>query len=162
MRGCGCACCVPRCWPAITVAGTLGVPSSNRRISGSKLSIADPTAAVSYFGGPDEANAAATVFREIPNCLAIARPDNRSDRCSRRISAQSATVITLLIVEEWLTSQPQHVAQYSTADDTLGPGQAGLYRDSLWIPKQRCSRALPCRPLCQEEACPAEFVEQLV
>jgi hypothetical protein len=58
------------------------------------------------------------VFRDTPNCLAIARPDNRSDRCYRRISAQSSTVITLLIVEEWLTIQPQHMAQYSTADDT--------------------------------------------
>jgi hypothetical protein len=95
----------------------LGVPSNNRRISGSKPSIADPTAARSYFGGPGEANADTTVFREIPNCLAIARPDNRSDRCNRRISAQSSTVITLLIVEEWLTFQPQHVAQYSTAGD---------------------------------------------
>ena len=65
------------------------------------------------------------MFREIPNCLAIARPDNRSDRCNRRISAQSATVITLLIIEEWLTYQPQDVAQYSTADDTLGPGSLG-------------------------------------
>jgi hypothetical protein len=95
----------------------LGVPSSNRRISDSKPSTADPTSARSYFGGPDEANAAATVFLEIPNCLAIARPDNRSDRCNRRISAQSSTVITLLIVEEWLTFRPQHVAQYSTAGD---------------------------------------------
>lgn len=111
---------MPRSQPtrsAITVAGIEGVASNNRRISGSKLSIADPTAARSYLGGPDEANADATVFREIPNCLAIARPDNRSDRCNRRISAQSSTVITLLIVEEWLTIQPQHVAQYSPAGD---------------------------------------------
>ena len=112
---------MPRSQPtrsAITVAGIDGVASNNRRISGSNASTADPTGARSYFGGLDEANAAATVFREIPNCLAIARPDNRSDRCNRRISAQSSTVITLLIVEEWLRFQPQHVAQYSTADDS--------------------------------------------
>lgn len=90
---------MPRSQPtrsAITVAGIEGVASNNRRISGSKLSITDPTAARSYLGGPDEANADATVFLEIPNCLAIARPDNRSDRCNRRISAQSSIVITLI------------------------------------------------------------------
>jgi hypothetical protein len=116
---------MPRSQPtrsAITVAGIDGVASNNRRIPGSNASTADPAGARSYFGGLAEANADATVFREIPNCLAIARPDNRSDRCNRRISAQSSTVITLLIVEEWLTFRPQHVAQYSTADDT----RAGL------------------------------------
>ena len=56
--------------------------------------------------------------REIPNCLAIVLPGNPSDRCNRRISVQSSTVTTLFIVEEWLTLQPQHVAQSSTAVDT--------------------------------------------
>ena len=103
------------------------------------MSIADPTAARSYFGGPDEANAAATVFLEIPNCLAIARPDNRSDRSNRRISAQSSTVITLLIVEEWLTFQPQHVAQYSTAGDTR---QAEVTHPRMAPRRHRSSRCL--------------------
>jgi hypothetical protein len=143
---------MPRCQPtrsAITVAGIVGVASNNRRISGSKLSTADPVAARSYFGGPDEANAAATVFLEIPNCLAIARPDNRSDRSNRRISAQSSTVITLLIVEEWLRFRPQHVAQYSTAGDTcahVGPAlrQIALQLDSKnevarWVQQLRAA-----------------------
>ena len=64
------------------------------------------------------ANADATVFREIPNCLVIARPDSPSDRCTRRIAAQSSTVITLLIVEEWPTIRLQHVAEYWAADET--------------------------------------------
>jgi hypothetical protein len=36
-------------------------------------------------------------------------------------------VITLLIVEEWLTIRPQHAAQYSTTDDTPVDEQAGLH-----------------------------------
>ena len=53
-----------------------------------------PPAARSYFGGPSEANAAFTVFLEIPNTRAISEIGNRSARCNRRISAQSSTLNT--------------------------------------------------------------------
>src|SRR5689334_24647052 len=51
----------------------------------------DPAGLRSYRGGPSEANAARTVFRETPNFRAIALIGNPSARCNRRISAQSST-----------------------------------------------------------------------
>jgi hypothetical protein len=63
---------------AITVAGSCGYTDNNARILGSAALIADSTGGRSYFGGPSLANAAATVFRATPSCLAIARCDNFS------------------------------------------------------------------------------------
>jgi len=85
---------IPRLHPtrsAITVAGIVGTNSSCARIAASNASTADPPGLRSYFGGPSEAIAARTVFRETPNVLAIILIGNPSARCSRRISAQSST-----------------------------------------------------------------------
>jgi hypothetical protein len=54
----------------------------------------DPTGARRYFGGPSLARADLTVFLEIPSTRAISEIDNPSDRCNRRISAQSSTLNT--------------------------------------------------------------------
>ena len=85
---------IPRVHPtrsASTVAGIVDTRSSCSRIASSNASTADPAGLRSYFGGPSEAIAARTVFREIPNVLAMVLIGNPSARCSRRISAQSST-----------------------------------------------------------------------
>ena len=69
---------IPRVHPtrsAITVAGIVGTTFSCARIASSNASTADPAGFRSYFGGPSEATAARTVFRETPNV-----PRNRLDR----------------------------------------------------------------------------------
>ena len=78
----------------ITVAGMSGNCPSNSRIAGSNASTAEPAGLRWYFGGSCAANATRTVFRAIPNRRAIVLIPNPSARCSRRISAQSSTVIT--------------------------------------------------------------------
>jgi hypothetical protein len=83
---------------AITVAGIRGKAANNSRIRGSASSASEPAAARWYFGGPLEANAAFTVFREIPNTRAISEIDNCSDRRNRRISAQSSTLNTRFLL----------------------------------------------------------------
>ncbi len=80
---------------AITVAGIVGHAASNSRIRGSTASTIEPAAARAYFGGSSEANAAFTVFFEHPITRAITLIGIRSDRCNRRISAQSSTHNTL-------------------------------------------------------------------
>jgi hypothetical protein len=81
---------------AITVAGIVGNCLSSARTTGSICAHADVvTAARSYRGGASERTALATVFRDRASCRAIAACDSFSDRYSRRISAQSSTVITL-------------------------------------------------------------------
>ena len=85
---------IPRVQPtrsAITVAGIVGTTINCSRIARSNPSTADPAGFRSYFGGPSEAIAARTVFRETPNVLAIILIGNPSARCSLRISAQSST-----------------------------------------------------------------------
>ena len=65
---------IPRVQPtrsAITVAGILGATINCSRIARSNSSTADPAGFRSYLGGPCEAIAARTVFRETPNVLAI-------------------------------------------------------------------------------------------
>jgi len=79
---------------AITVAGISGNSASNNRIRGSNPSTADPTGARSYLGGTSEANASRTVFLANPNLRAIGLIPIFSDKCNRRISTQSSTVIT--------------------------------------------------------------------
>src|SRR3954453_11605214 len=71
-----------------------GNSASTDRSAGSNASTAEPFAGRRYLGGLSDANALATVFLEIPSRLAIAACDSRSDTCSRRISAQSSTLIT--------------------------------------------------------------------
>jgi hypothetical protein len=81
---------------AITVAGIVGYAPSSARTASSICAHADVvTAARSYRGGAAECTALATVFRDRASCRAIAACDSFSDRYSRRISAQSSTVITL-------------------------------------------------------------------
>lgn len=53
-------------------------------------------------------------------CCAIAACDSFSDRYSRRISAQSSTVITLQSKGEVLTFQPELPAHFSTGADRHG------------------------------------------
>ena len=79
---------------AITVAAISGNSASNTRIAGSNSSTTDPPGARTYLGGSSASNAARTVFLAMPNLRAIALIANFSDRCNRRISAQSSTLIT--------------------------------------------------------------------
>src|ERR1700754_1546165 len=92
---------IPRVHPtrsAITEAGIVGTAVSWARIASSNASTADPAGLRSYFGGPSEANAARTVFREMPNVLAINLIGNPSARCNLRISAQSSTANNSLLL----------------------------------------------------------------
>jgi hypothetical protein len=85
---------IDRCQPirsAITVAGIVGTALSSSRIRGSTSSTIDPLGARRYRGGSSEAIAALTVFFEHPITRAINLIGNCSDRCNRRISAQSST-----------------------------------------------------------------------
>jgi cytidyltransferase-like protein len=68
-------------------------PASSR-IRGSYSSATDPLGARSYRGGPSERSAARTVFRETFMIRAICLIGSPSARYSRRISAQSSTLIT--------------------------------------------------------------------
>ena len=81
---------------AITVVGMSGHAFNSSRIRGSTPSTIDPVPARSYFGGASARNAARTVFRDTPITRAIALIGMPSDRCSRRISAQSSTSNTSL------------------------------------------------------------------
>jgi hypothetical protein len=86
---------IPRVHPtrsAITVAGIVGTRDSCSRIASSNASTAEPARFRSYLGGASEAIAARTVFREIPNILAMVLMPNPSARRSLRISAQSSTL----------------------------------------------------------------------
>jgi hypothetical protein len=83
---------------AITVAGIVGYVASSSRMRGSTSSTTDPTGRRTYLGGPSAANAARTVLREQPTTRAITLIGMPSDRCNRRISAQSSTLNTLPIM----------------------------------------------------------------
>ncbi|OIQ80460.1 hypothetical protein GALL_377780 [mine drainage metagenome] len=102
---------------AITVAGIVGNSASSTRTRASTASTLEPRDARSYFGGRSEANALDTVFREIPNRLAIPACEMPSDRCSRRISAQFSTVITPQAVLGVLKIHPSITAQFSAVVD---------------------------------------------
>jgi hypothetical protein len=78
----------------ITVDGISGNSASNARICGSTASTIEPFAGRSYRGGWCELSARRTVFRAIPNRLAMARIAIPSARCNLRISAQSSTFNT--------------------------------------------------------------------
>jgi hypothetical protein len=67
-----------------------GNSASIDRIAGSNASTAEPFGARRYLGGLPDANAFATVFLEMLNRRAIAACESFSDKCSRRISAQSS------------------------------------------------------------------------
>ena len=77
------------------MAGIVGNAINSSRTASANGSNPDPAGALTYRGGSAEANALATVLRDTPNRCAITRPDNLSTRLSRRISAQSSTVITI-------------------------------------------------------------------
>ena len=85
---------------AITVAGICGQAANSSRILGSASLTTDTAGGRSYCGGPSEARAAFTVFREIRNTRATSESGNRSDRRNRRISAQSSTLNTRFL--PWL------------------------------------------------------------
>ena len=79
---------------ASTVAGMSGVSSRSSRTRAS-YGVNDVGPGLrSYFGGPCEATAAATVFLAMPNLLAILAFGTPS-AASRLINAQSSMVITL-------------------------------------------------------------------
>jgi hypothetical protein len=111
---------------AITVAGIVGIDRSNSRIRGSNSSSIDPAGFRSYFGGPAAANAAFTVLREIPINRATSEIDTLSDRCNRRISAQSSTLNTRFLLgsvqprlsRKLVNFQLPRSGQYSVAVDT--------------------------------------------
>ncbi len=101
---------------ATTVAGIDGVPLSNCRTCcshGAKLVI---TGDREYDGGPPDAIAFATVFLEIPSCLAISAFGNFSLTCNLRIKAQSSKVITS---PSWMGAHFSSVtpAQFSSGID---------------------------------------------
>jgi hypothetical protein len=96
-----------------------GNSASSDRIAGSNASTADPLGGRRYLGGLPDANAFATVFLEIPNRLAIPACDSPSDTCSRRISAQSSTLITPKpSYSGVLNLHPSTTAQSSRVGDT--------------------------------------------
>ncbi len=80
---------------AITVAGICGNSLSRSRIRGSTSSTMDPDPARTYRGGCTERTALRTVFLARHNFFAIALIDIRSARYSRRISAQSSTLMVV-------------------------------------------------------------------
>jgi hypothetical protein len=110
---------------AITVAGILGNSTNNARTSASTPSTSRGCAARSYFGGRSEANAARTVFREIPSCRATSLIDTPSARCSRRISAQSSTLITLQDRQGWSVFIRRHLLSFQAS--STGPGQRSRF-----------------------------------
>jgi len=112
---------------AITVAGIVGIDRNNSRIRGSNSSTTDPAGTRSYRGGPAAANAAFTVFREIPINRATSEIDTPSDRCNRRISAQSSTLNTRFLPgsvqprlsRKLVNFQLPRSGQYSVAADNF-------------------------------------------
>jgi hypothetical protein len=111
---------------AITDAGIAGNSASRTRIAGSKPSTADPTRRRSYLGGPTEANARDTAPRETPSRRATARADNPSDRCNRRISAQSSTASTPLTVRGGPLFSRQHWPSFHPASTDITKCQSGV------------------------------------
>ena len=123
-----------------------GNSPSSARIAGSKVSTADAGGGREYLGGSDDANARPTAPRDTPSRRAIARADNPSDRCNRRISAQSSKASTPLTVKEWPCFQSATSAQFSVGSDSGGcsvmfsldeyedAGQVGLFvgNDEGW------------------------------
>ena len=84
------------------MAGIVGTTWSCSRIRGSNASTADPAGFRTYLGGPSATSAARTVLRETPNVLAIILIGNLSARCNLRISAQSSTDNTpVLLPHRW-------------------------------------------------------------
>ena len=86
---------------AISVAGRVGVARNNSLIAGSTASTRDPPTP----DGASPANARRTKSARHPSFRQIALI--ASDLCSRRISAQSSTVITLHRVTQGVHFQPR-------------------------------------------------------
>lgn len=85
---------MPRSQPmrsAMTVAGIVGVVRSSARTRSSTASATYGTGRRSWRGGDGERSAARTVLRDRPSSKAMALMALPSERCRRRISAQSAT-----------------------------------------------------------------------
>ena len=100
--------------PPITVAGILGHACNSSRIRGSTASTTDPVDWRRYAGGASAANAVFTVFFDHPTARAITLIDIRSDRYSRRISAQSSTLNTHILLTSAEVSITEGV-RFSTA-----------------------------------------------
>jgi len=113
------------------VAGIVGVSRNNSRIRGSTASTTDPLAGREYAGGLSLANARRTAFREIPSFLEIALIAIPSDRCNRRISAQSSTVITLHRVTQGVHFQPPTEGQSSPDVDSRNESQLSVTEREL-------------------------------
>ncbi len=104
---------------AITVAGIFASTRSHFRISGSTTSTNDPRGARRYTGGASDAKAARTVFLATPSLRTIALIGMPSALCSRRISAQSSTEITLQECRRGVKIQTSpRGGQYSPVVDT--------------------------------------------
>lgn len=123
----------PTRW-ARTVAGIVGYCPSSTRTAISICAHADTVdGARSYRGGASALIALATVFRDSDSRLAIAACDRFSDRYSRRISAQSSTVITLqsegcsLFDRNYLlTFQPEPTQYPNSEPSTYAPSVTPL------------------------------------
>lgn len=72
-----------------------GQTPNSSLILGPTASTIEPFGARSYSGGLSLVTARRMVVLEIPSFRAIARIGMPSDRCNRRISAQSSTLITI-------------------------------------------------------------------
>ena len=113
---------IPRSQPirsAITVACISGKSPNSLRISGSNPSTLEPCGDRSYRGGVSERNTARTVFRATPNLLAIVLIPSPSALCSRRISAQSSTLINLQ------SSWPESSQDRTSSTISGGPARRG-------------------------------------
>ena len=94
-------------------AGICGNSLSRARIFGSTASTIDPDPGRIYRGGCTDRTALRTVFLARRSLFAIALIDICSARYSRRISAQSSTVITLpsrIVEAEGVNIHPQRVS----------------------------------------------------
>jgi hypothetical protein len=138
----------------MTVAGIVGHACNSSMTSDSTRSTHEPLAGRSYRGGLSLANARRTAFLEILSRRAIALIGICSDRCNRRISAQSSTLITLHRLTEGVRFHPSIRGQFSPDADSLvvagmlaGPGQRHGHekRSNLWsAPLQRELREGRC------------------
>src|SRR5437763_16819304 len=115
---------------------------------GSTSSTIEPLEARSYFGAPDDASAAFTVFFDTPSSRAMALIGMPSARCNLLISAQSPTLSTFSLPGsfepgslEGVSFQASPGGQFSRVantdrqDDDLGreaePGESRA-RDRAW------------------------------
>jgi len=109
-----------------------GNSASSTRIAGSNESTAEARAGREYRGGLDDANARRTALRDTPSRRTIALIGRPSARCNRRISAQSSTASTPLIVKQGVHFQSAPRGHDSVGSDKRegGSTRVELARES--------------------------------